>query len=61
MDEHVLSELKRLAQDEGRTFASVLTAAAQAYLERVGLRPAVRDAIEEVTRDHEVLLARLAK
>ncbi|MGB0680983.1 MAG: hypothetical protein ACPGUV_15140 [Polyangiales bacterium] len=56
-----LEELRELARSEGRTLAALLTEAVRSYLDRAQVRPPVKSALEEVMRDHDVLLARLAK
>lgn len=57
----VLEDLRRHASEAGRTLASVLNEAAEQYLARERVRPAVRDAAEAVMDDHAELLERLAR
>lgn len=61
LDREVLEALRALAKESHRTLASVLNEAAAEYLARARLRPAFRDAAEEVLTDHEELLRRLAR
>ncbi len=61
MRPELLEELRRHAAESGRTFASVLGEAAEAYLARERVRPAFREAAEQVLEEHAELLARLAR
>lgn len=61
LDREVLEQLRALAKESHRTLASVLNEAATEYLERVRVRPAFRDAAEEVMTEHDELLRRLAR
>lgn len=61
MDADVLEGLRAHAEREGRTLSSVLTTAAEQYLERATLRPAFREAVREVLEDHAEVLERLAR
>jgi len=61
MDAHVLQELREYAAARGRSVASVLTEATREYLQRVRVRPAFREAADEVVDEHRELLERLAQ
>lgn len=61
MDSKVLKTLREHAARKGRTVSSVLTAAAEEYLERAALRPVFRKAAREVLDEHAELLERLAR
>lgn len=61
MRPEVLEDLRRHASEAGRTLASVLNEAAEQYLARERVRPAVRDAAEAVMDEHAELLERLAR
>ena len=61
IDEKVLKDLKSYANATDRSISSVVTEAVAEYLQRVKLRPAFRNAMEEVLDEHEELLKRLAK
>lgn len=57
----VLDDLRKLAEETGRTLASVLNEAAEQYLGRERVRPAFRDAAEHVMEENAELLTRLAR
>ena len=61
MDAKVLKVLRAHAEQQGRTLSSVLTTAAEQYLQRAAVRPAFRKAAREVLDDHAELLQRLAR
>lgn len=61
IDENVLDDLKAYVKSADRSISSVVTEAVAEYLEKVKLRPAFRNAMDEVLNDHEELLKRLAK
>jgi predicted transcriptional regulator len=61
IDETVLKDLKSYATQTDRSISSVVNEAVAEYLQRAKVRPAFRDAIEEVLSDHSELLKRLAK
>ena len=61
IDESTLEDLRAYARDTGRSISGVVSEAVGEYLERVKVRPAFRDAMEEVLEDHAELLERLAK
>ncbi len=61
MDARLLRELKKYAKTSDRTLSGVIGEAVAEYMDRARVRPAFRDATEEVLRDHAELLHRLAK
>lgn len=61
IDEKVLKDLKGYVAQTDRSISSVVSEAVAEYLNRVKLRPAFRDAMEEVLSEHAELLERLAK
>lgn len=61
IDEKVLKDLKSYTNETERSISSVVTEAVAEYLQRSKLRPAFRNAMDEVLDDHEELLKRLAK
>ena len=61
MDARVLKELRTYAKESDRTLSGILNEAVAEYLSRVRVRPAFRDATDQVLSDHEELLRRLAK
>ncbi len=61
IDEETLNELKAFVKENDRSISSVLTDAVQEYLTRARLRPAFREAAQEVLAEHAELLDRLAK
>lgn len=61
IDEKVLKDLKSYTIETDRSISSVVTEAVAEYLQRSKLRPAFRNAMNEVLDDHEELLKRLAK
>lgn len=61
MRPEVLDELRKHATESGRTLASVLDEAAEQYLARERVRPAFREAAEQVMDEHAELLERLAR
>jgi predicted solute-binding protein len=61
MDEKVLKDLKTYVNEADRSISSVVTEAVSEYLQRSKLRPAYRNAMDEVLDDHQELLRRLAK
>jgi len=61
IDDDVLAELRAYAAETGRSISSVLTDAVREHLERARVRPAFREAAEEVMDEHAELLERLAK
>lgn len=61
MDARVLDGLRARAEATGQTLSAVLTEAAREYLERAGVRPAFREATDEVLDQHAEVLERLAR
>lgn len=61
IDKNVLGELKKFAKESHMSISGLLTKAVQEYLSRVRVRPAFREAAQEVVSEHEELLKRLAK
>ncbi|RMF24643.1 MAG: Arc family DNA-binding protein [Deltaproteobacteria bacterium] len=60
LEARLLRELKRYAEETDRTISSVLGEAVEQYLSRARLRPAFREATDEVLVEHAELLRRLA-
>jgi hypothetical protein len=61
IDDQVLDELRAYASASGRRIGSVVSEAVAEYLGRVQVRPAFREAADEVIGDNEELLRRLAR
>jgi predicted transcriptional regulator len=61
IDEKILNDLKKYAKDSDRSISGVVTEAVKTYLDRQRVRPAFTKAMDEVLKDHEELLRRLAK
>lgn len=61
IDEKVLKDLKSYASETDRSISSVVSEAVAEYLQRSKLRPAFRNAMDEILDEHEELLTRLAK
>jgi rRNA-processing protein FCF1 len=61
IDESVLRDLKKFAAAADRSISGVVTEAVAEYLQRVQVRPAFRNAMDEVLEDNAELLKRLAK
>ena len=61
MDEKVLKDLKRYAKSVDRSISGVVTDAVKTFLERQKVRPAFKNAMDEVIEDHKEILERLAK
>ncbi|WP_415063040.1 hypothetical protein [Bdellovibrio sp.] len=61
IDEKVLKDLKSYASATDRSISSVVSEAVAEYLQRSKLRPAFRNAMDEILDEHEELLTRLAK
>jgi len=61
MDARVLRALRKYAQHSGRHLSAILTEAASDYLARAQVRPAFRQAMEDVLFEHQELLQRLAE
>jgi hypothetical protein len=61
IDEKVLKDLKSYVHQADRSISSVVNEAVAEYLQRSKLRPAFRNAMDEILNDHQELLKRLAK
>lgn len=61
IDDLVLSQLRQYAKTSGKSISSVVSEAVAEYLDRVRVRPAFRQAADEVVAQNEELLSRLAK
>lgn len=60
MDKEVLAELREYSRESNRQISGILTEAVSSYLESVRLRPAFREAANEVLDENRELLQRLA-
>ena len=61
MEAQVLAEIRRYATESNQRLSDVLTEAAKAHLQKVQVRPAFRQAAEEVLEEDAELLKRLAR
>ena len=61
IDEATLEDLRIYARSTGRSISGVVSEAVGEYLKRANVRPAFRDAMDEVLADHAELLERLAR
>jgi len=61
VDVSVLKELRSYAKAEDKSISKVVTEALSDYLKKIKVRPAFRNAMEEVLAENEELLKRLAK
>jgi predicted HAD superfamily Cof-like phosphohydrolase len=61
INESTLEDLRAYARETGRSISGVVSEAVGEYLKRASVRPAFRDAMDEVLADHAELLERLAK
>ena len=61
IDETTLEELRSYAKSSGRSISGVVSEAVEEYLNRAKVRPAFRDAMNEILDDNSELLERLAK
>ena len=61
INESTLEDLRAYSKSTGRSISSVVSEAVGDYLNRASVRPAFRDAMDEVLEDHAELLERLAK
>jgi len=61
LDEETLEALRAYAAQTDRTISAVLTEAVRDYLARARVRPAFREATEDVLDRHAELLERLAR
>ena len=61
IDENVLEDLKSYAKSSDRSLSGLVTDAVAEYLSRIKVRPAFKEAMNEVLNENEELLKRLAK
>lgn len=61
IDEQVLKQLKEFAKNSDKSISRIVTESVAEYLKKAQLRPAFQNAMNEVLKDHEELLKRLAK
>jgi hypothetical protein len=61
VDLGVLKELRAYAKDADKSISKLVTEALSDYLKKVRVRPAFRNAMDEVLSENEELLRRLAK
>lgn len=61
VDSKVLRELRRVSKETDVSISKLVTEAIAHHLERVKVRPAFRQAAEEVVKEHSELLQRLAR
>ena len=61
MNAAVLERLRDYAQTSDRSISQIVSEAVAEYLGRVEVRPAFRQAVDEVIRENEELLKELAR
>ena len=61
IDEATLEELRSYSKSTGRSISAVVSEAVGEYLNKSSVRPAFRNAMDEVLEDHAELLSKLAK
>jgi len=61
VDLNVLKELRSYAKTADKSISKLVTEALSDYLKKIKVRPAFRDAMDEVLSENEELLKRLAK
>jgi predicted transcriptional regulator len=61
LNKEVLARLRDYAESSDRSISAIVSEAVAEYLARIEVRPAFRNAVEEVIRDHEELLKELAR
>jgi hypothetical protein len=61
VDEEVLRAVRATAKETGQSVSKLVEDALIEHLRRVRVRPAFREAMDEVLTDHAELLTRLAK
>ena len=61
MNAAVLERLREYAQSSDRSISHIVSEAVAEYLTRVEVRPAFRQAVDEVLRENEELLRELAR
>ena len=61
IDEATLEDLRAYSRSTGRSISAVVSEAVGEYLNKSSVRPAFRNAMDEVLEDHAELLSKLAK
>jgi hypothetical protein len=61
MDKEVLAELREYAKETNKQISTILTEAVSSHLRSVRIRPAFRQAMDEVLEENSDLLERLAR
>ena len=61
IDEATLEDLRAYSKSTGRTISVVVSEAVGEYLKKSSVRPAFRNAMDEVLEDNAELLSKLAK
>ena len=61
IEEAVLGELRQAATETGQSISKIVNDAVAEHLSRLRVRPAFREAMDEVLDEHDELLNRLAK
>lgn len=61
VDVAVLKDLRHYAKTQGKSISRLVSEALADYLKKARVRPAFRDAMEDVLSENEELLKRLAK
>ena len=61
IEEAVLGELRQDATETGQSISKIVNDAVAEHLSRLRVRPAFREAMDEVLDEHDELLNRLAK
>ena len=61
LDSEVAEDLRRFAAETDRSISRIVSDAVAEYLAKYQVRPAFREALDEVVTDHAEVLTRLAK
>lgn len=61
IDEKVLKQLRAFAKSTDKSISKIVNEAIKDYLKKSQIRPAFKNAMNEVINDNEELLKRLAK
>ena len=61
INKKVLSDVRALARRSKKKISLIVSEALAEYLQRAEVRPAFRDAAQEIMKDHRELLKELAK
>lgn len=61
LNKGVLARLRDYAESSDRSISAIVSEAVAECLARIEVRPAFRNAVDEVIRDHEELLKELAR